>query len=126
MAEQPETAERRQTRYLRYAAEARELAARTTDSVREHHVRVALAWEAMARKLAPHLTEPKAKLLQSVDDAIPGGSDAAADRVRLALGRRTEAVRGRLADRFIGGRYRHGAVTPEGDDRPHGADDPSS
>jgi hypothetical protein len=71
------------------------------------------------------LTEPKAKLLQSVGDAISGGSDAA-DRVRLALGRRTEAVRGRLADRFVRTRHRHGAVTPEGDDRPHGADDPSS
>ena len=125
MPKQAETLERRHARYLRYAAEARELAARTTDSVREHHVRVAVAWESMARKLAPHLPEPKPKLLQTVSPTAHGVSDVA-DRVRLALGRRTEAVRGRLTDRFMRARRPSGAPAQDGDDRAHGIDDPSS
>ena len=105
MSEQVETPERRHTRYLRYAAEARELAARTTDSVKEHHLRVALAWEAMARKLAPQLPDPKPKLLQAIGAAVHSGSEAA-ERVPLALGHRTEAVRGRVAERFTRARRR--------------------
>lgn len=105
MSDPPETPERRHGRYLRYATEARELAARTTESVKEHHFRVALAWEAMARKLAPHLPDPKPKLLQPVGSAVHSGSEAA-KRVPPALGHRTEAVRGRLAERFTHARQR--------------------
>jgi len=105
MSDQAETLGLRRARYLRYAAEARELAARTTDSVKEHHVRVAFAWEAMARKLATHLPEPKPKLLQTVAAVVPGASEAG-DCVRPALGRRTEAVRSRLAERFTRARRR--------------------
>ena len=125
MPEHAETPEQRHGRYLRYAAEARELAARTTDSVREHHLRVALAWESMARKLAPHLPEPKPKLLQTVSGAAPAGNDTA-DRIRLSLGRRTEAIRGRLAERFTGARHRSPALAPDSEDRSHGIDDPST
>lgn len=94
MPDQGETQERRHARYLRYAAEARELAARTTDSVKDHHIRLALAWEAKAWRLAPYLPEWKPKLLLFVGGRLTGTSSG--DAARLALGYRTEAVRGRL------------------------------
>ena len=94
MPDQGETQERRHARYLRYAVEARELAARTTDSVKEHHIKLALAWEAKAWRLAPHLPEWKPKLLMFVGGRLNGTNGG--DVARLALGYRTEAVRGRL------------------------------
>jgi len=96
MSEHAETPERRHARYLRYAAEAHELAVRTTDSIREHHVRVAEGWEAMARKLASLLPKPKPNVLEPAGATLQGERDAA-NRVPPALGHRTEAVRGRLA-----------------------------
>ena len=115
MSEQPETPERRHGRYLRYAAEARELAARTTDSVKEHHLRLALSWETMARKLAAHLPDPKPKLLQTVGGAVHRGDDAA-HRVPPALGVRTEAVRGRLAQRSNHARQAKAVAQDRGND----------
>ena len=94
MPDQGETQLRRHARYLRYAAEARELAARTTDSVKVHHIKLALAWEAKAWSLVRHLPEGKPKLLLFVGGNLNGTSGG--DAARLALGYRTEAVRGRL------------------------------
>lgn len=108
MPEQGETRDRRHTRYLRYAAEARELAARTTNSVREHHMRVALAWEAKARTLAPRLLQGKPKLLLVGGRVQVGSGDA--DHAPLALGYRTEAVRVRLLANGIA----HIGLQPEG------------
>jgi hypothetical protein len=125
MPEQSESPQERHSRYLRYAAEARELAARTTHTVKEHHLRVALAWEATARKLAPLLSNPKPKFLQTVSGTMQGPNDTD-DGVRHVLGHRTEAVRTRLAHGLFHSRRRAEAVTQDSEDRPESIDDPSS
>src|SRR5262245_18135198 len=124
MSEHAETPERRHARYLRYAAEARELAARTTDSARDHHVRVALSCETMSRKLAPLFPSRKPNLLQSVGGTVHGGSDAS-NRPRPVLGHRTEAHRSRLADRVTRASARAHLAAQDCQALPKSTEDPS-